>query len=302
MAKVSSISTTEYAYKTQSSAENGAVKAAAPNSVMDVKSSETTSSANETAEKKTKLDEIIEELYKRLNESKELKKKGIKISVEDIKNSGLIDKICARLNVPENGAAKFIEKANEKQIASVMNCLIQAIIDSAADGKVDFEKAGNLTGDYMTAIGTGWTIDGFKRAQNKNRHSLFDRLKTKEADTLGLLKNYDKIEDVPEDVLEKAIDNFFNNVLLTGLKNAKTNEEKEQIIKAQMQTFGRLLVNTPDEEKAVFKKAAKNLISENRLDGVKAIFTSFKTGKARKKMANGWTPADTKWLLKLLPI
>ena len=82
---------------------------------------------------------------------------------------------------------------------------------------------------------------------------------------------------------------FFNKTLLTPLKNAKSAKEKESIYKGQLQTFGRLLINTPDEEKAIFKQAIATLASDNRLKGLNAVLASFETPQAKEAWADSWS-------------
>ena len=59
--------------------------------------------------------------------------------------------------------------------------------------------------------------------------------------------------------------------------------------KGQLQTFGLLLNNTPDNEKAIFKKAIESLTAKNRLPGLEAVLKSFDTPAAKTAWANSWT-------------
>ena len=238
------------------------------NSIMEVANQGNTS----VEEKKntSKLDELLEKMCA------EFSKYGLKAS--EIKNSGILYRISGMNE-------KQFENADESKIKQVLDCLKTAIKDSIVDGKIDIEKAGKLGNNYFIAVNTGWTIEGFKKHNNSvKKSSLLERLK----DT-GCLDKNTTIENVKQDVLQKALFNFFNKTLLGPLKNAKTNAEKAKIYKSQLQTFGRLLINTPDSEKAIFKQAISVLASDNRLKGLNAVLASFETPEAKEAWADSWT-------------
>ena len=238
------------------------------NSIMEVANQGNTS----VEEKKntSKLDELLEKMCA------EFSKYGLKAS--EIKNSGILYRISGMNE-------KQFENADESKIKQVLDCLKTAIKDSIVDGKIDIEKAGKLGNNYFIAVNTGWTIEGFKKHNNSvKKSSLLERLK----DT-GCLDKNTTIENVKQDVLQKALFDFFNKTLLGPLKNAKTNAEKAKIYKSQLQTFGRLLINTPDSEKAIFKQAISVLASDNRLKGLNAVLASFETPEAKEAWADSWS-------------
>lgn len=243
------------------------------NSIMEVANQGNTS----VEEKKntSKLDELLEKMCA------EFSKYGLKAS--EIKNSGILYRISGMNE-------KQFENADESKIKQVLDCLKTAIKDSIVDGKIDIEKAGKLGNNYFIAVNTGWTIEGFKKHNNSvKKSSLLERLK----DT-GCLDKNTTIENVKQDVLQKALFDFFNKTLLGPLKNAKTNAEKAKIYKSQLQTFGRLLINTPDSEKAIFKQAISVLASDNRLKGLNAVLASFETPEAKEAWANSWSVDELK--------
>ena len=243
------------------------------NSIMEVANQGNTS----VEEKKntSKLDELLEKMCA------EFSKYGLKAS--EIKNSGILYRISGMNE-------KQFENADESKIKQVLDCLKTAIKDSIVDGKIDIEKTGKLGNNYFIAVNTGWTIEGFKKHNNSvKKSSLLERLK----DT-GCLDKNTTIENVKQDVLQKALFDFFNKTLLGPLKNAKTNAEKAKIYKSQLQTFGRLLINTPDSEKAIFKQAISVLASDNRLKGLNAVLASFETPEAKEAWANSWSVDELK--------
>ena len=229
--------------------------------------------ANASVEEKkntSKLDELLEKLCA------EFSKLGLK--PEELKNSGILYRISGMNQ-------KQIESATDAQLKQVIDCLKAAIKDSVVDGKIDLEKAGKLGNAYFIAVNTGWTIEGFKKHNNGvKKSSLLERLKE-----TGCLKNDATLENTQPEELQKALIDFFNKTLITPLKNAKSAKEKESIYKGQLQTFGRLLINTPDEEKAIFKQAIATLASDNRLKGLNAVLASFETPQAKEAWADSWS-------------
>ena len=265
---VNAISKTEYSSTQANSAVNKADNSNFTNSIYSNSNEKNTS----VEEKKntSKLDELLEKLCA------EFSKLGLK--PEELKNSGILYRISGMNQ-------KQIESATDAQLKQVVDCLKAAIKDSVVDGKIDLEKAGKLGNTYFIAVNTGWTIEGFKKHNNGvKKSSLLERLKE-----TGCLKNDATLENIKSDELEKALYDFFNKTLLTPLKNAKSAKEKASIYKGQLQTFGRLLINTADEEKAIFKQAIATLASDNRLKGLNAVLASFETPQAKEAWADSWT-------------
>lgn len=265
---VNAISKTEYSSTQANSAVNKAENSNFTNSIYSNSNKKNTS----VEEKKntSKLDELLEKLCA------EFSKLGLK--PEELKNSGILYRISGMNQ-------KQIESATDAQLKQVVDCLKAAIKDSVVDGKIDLEKAGKLGNTYFIAVNTGWTIEGFKKHNNGvKKSSLLERLKE-----TGCLKNDATLENIKPEELEKALYDFFNKTLLTPLKNAKSAKEKASIYKGQLQTFGRLLINTPDEEKAIFKQAIATLAADNRLKGLNAVLASFETPQAKEAWADSWS-------------
>lgn len=270
------IKTTEYIYQQNASAAQGGQSTTAPNSIHTVAAPQTSGSVEENKPQNTsKLDELLEKLCA------ELSKFGLK--PEELKKSGIIFKITG-MNATQ------VENLDDKELKNIIDCLKEAIKDSVVDGKVDLEKAGNVANDYYVATKTGWTIEGFKKHNNAVKKStLFERLK----ETKCIAKDAD-INTIKPEELANAIDKFFNETLLSQLKTAKTQKAKEQIYKGQLQTFGRLLINTPDDQKAIFKQAISSLVASNRIKGLDATLDSFDTPQARTEWADSWSTEEIK--------
>ncbi len=223
------------------------------------------------------LDEHIEKICS------EFSKLGL--DPQELKSSGVLYRITG-MNQEQ------LENSSKEELKKVFDCLREAIKDCIKDGKIDIEAVGELANNYYIAVSTNWSIQGFKKYNsNVTKSSLFDRLNSSEFPKIKeLLKDYENIKDVPKDVLARAVDIFFNEVLIGK-------EKSPEKIKAQLQTFGRLLINTPDEEKIYFKEVLPVLIAENRLPGLEAVQKSFATEKARQDWANSWTADDYNNLL-----
>lgn len=265
---VNAISKTEYSSTQANSAVNKAENSNFTNSIYSNSNEKNTSMEEE--KNTSKLDELLEKLCA------EFSKLGLK--PEELKNSGILYRISGMNQ-------KQIESATDAQLKQVIDCLKAAIKDSVVDGKIDLEKAGKLGNTYFIAVNTGWTIEGFKKHNNGvKKSSLLQRLKE-----TGCLKNDATLENTKTEELQKALFDFFNKTLLTPLKNAKSAKEKASIYKGQLQTFGRLLINTPDEEKAIFKQAIATLAADNRLKGLNAVLASFETPQAKEAWADSWS-------------
>lgn len=262
---VNAVSKTEYSSTQANSTVNKAENSNFTNSIYSNSNNNNTSV--EANKKTSKLDELLKKMCAEY---------GLKPS--EIKNSGILYRISGMNE-------KQFENADESKIKQVLDCLIAAIKKSIVDGKIDLEKAGKLGNTYFIAVNTGWTIKGFDDYDKKvKKSSLLERLKE-----TGCLKNDATLENIKPDELEKALFDFFNKTLLGPLKNAKSAKEKASIYKGQLQTFGRLLINTPDEEKAIFKQAIAALASDNRLKGLNAVLASFETPQAKEAWADSWS-------------
>ena len=268
---VNAVSKTEYSSTQANSTVNKAENSNFTNSIYS------NSNNNNTSVEANKNTSTLDELLKKMcAECAEFSKYGLKPS--EIKNSGILYRISGMNE-------KQFENADESKIKQVLDCLIAAIKKSIVDGKIDLEKAGKLGNTYFIAVNTGWTIEGFKKHNNGvKKSSLLERLKE-----TGCLKKDATLENIKPDELEKALFDFFNKTLLGPLKNAKSAKEKASIYKGQLQTFGRLLINTPDEEKAIFKQAIATLASDNRLKGLNAVLASFETPQAKEAWADSWS-------------
>lgn len=243
----------------------------------------------------SEIDKILEKVCEKY------KKYGI--TVEQLKQIPLIQDIC---KAKDEDLAKFSNSRKQLSIEQYVEALETAIQESVKDGKVNIDKVSKLSRDYFTALSTGWTIKGFKEAQSKPgaKHSLMQRLVAS-----GCLPKGATLENTSPEQLKDAVSKFYKTVLAKEIKKlryAKTeNGHKagqplsiDDQKKSQLQTFGRLLINSTPEEKEFFVDAIKHLYAENKLDGLKAIFNNCENETQRQAVAaETLEPANLKTIL-----
>ncbi len=263
----------EYIYQNNGTTAQtqGTRETSAPNSVYDVE--EAAGSQNTETKQKALASEIDKVLQKICDK---LSKYGV--TVEDLKKNPLIQKI---YETPAEELKKIPKK--ELLLKKYVECLEAALKDSIVDGKIDYEKANKLSNDYLVAVTTGWTIEGFKKHNKNNHHSLLERLVLQ-----GFLPKGTTIENVSKEELTVAAEKYFNVIL---------NNNKGALL--QLQTFGKLLINTPDgKEKEVFLDVVKKLYKENKLKGIEALFQSCRSKEAKAALAK--RGADPAYLQELV--
>lgn len=268
------VTKTEYTYTAQQGQGVRAQQSSFTNSVMTEAAKNAENTSVEENKNTSKLDELLEKLCAEF--------KNLGLSPESLKNSGILYRVTG-LNEQQ------IQGLSEAELKQVMDCLKTAIKDCTSEGQINLEKVGATANKYYVALKTGWdSIEKYKR--NQNGECLSERMER----FFGLEEG--SFAKLPQDKIEEYLDRYFNEFFVDKLKNAKTKEEKQQIYKQQLQDFGKLLLNTPDKEKAVFKQAITSLVASNRLKGLDAVLTSFATPKARTEWADSWSVEETKKL------
>ncbi len=238
----------------------------------------------------SEIDKILAEICKKYE------KYGL--TVEQLKQNPAIQYVC---HAKEENLAKMPQDKKENAIKMYKEALDAAIKDSIKNGKIDIKNVAKLSNDYFIALATDWSIDGFKEAQNKPgvKHSLMQRLITS-----GCLPKNATIKNTSPEKLKAAVEKFYKNVLANDIKTLRykkteNGHEKGQLlseedkIKTQLQTFGRLLVNSSPEEKQYFADALKHLYNENKLQGLEAIFSSCSSEKETQLVAAKMTDPAT---------
>lgn len=275
---IDSVKQAEYIYPNSTSSTSVSKASSAPNSVYDVQDnsvSNTTNTTNTAGEQKnnSKIEQKLTQLCEKL--------KKYNITIDEIRKNNLIYKISGH-------SEEELEKIPEKNLDKIFNAIETAILDSISDNKIDWEKAGNLGKDYLVALSTGWTIEGFKKHNNSvKKSSLLERL----IET-GCLPKDANIKNTSIEELKNAVDKFCN-ILLGEIKENPSPKD----IKAQLQTFGRLLINSPQEEKELFLEVIKSLYAENRANGLDALMLSCKNKKQRQDIAQ--KASDPKYIKEI---
>lgn len=273
MTAVNGVRTTENLYTTGTPSAQ-ASGSSYVNSVMTAaQDGKNTSVEGNEVQNTSKLDELLEKMCAELK---------IKLDPQELKSSGILYRISG-LN------AEQISKLSEAELKQIVECLKTAIKDSAVDGKVDLEKVGSLANDYYIAVKTGWTIEGFKSKNKTSHESLSERIER----FFGLDKKGIKFTDLPPEKIEEYLIRYFNDFFIDKIKKASP-AEKEKIYKEQLQDFGKLLINTDDKDKSIFKQAILSLVASNRVKGLDAVLASFDTPAARTAWADSWTVEERK--------
>lgn len=258
-------------------------------------SASTTNCIYDKAKDEAKVNEKVSSEIDKILEKVCEKYKKYGITVEQLKQIPLVQDIC---KAKDEDLAKLADSQKELAVEKYVEALETAIQESVKDGKVDIGNVSKLSRDYFTALSTGWTIKGFKEAQSKPgaKHSLMQRLVA-----TGCLPKGATIKNTSPEQLKKAISKFYKTVLAKDIKNLRYKEgdkagqplSKEDQIKSQLQTFGRLLINSTPEEKEYFVDAIKHLYAENKLDGLKATFNSCENETQRQAVAKKVLKPDT---------
>ena len=258
-------------------------------------SDSTTNCIYDKAKDEAKVNEKVSSEIDKILEKVCEKYKKYGITVEQLKQIPLIQDIC---KAKDEVLAKIADSRKQLSVERYVEALDAAIQESVKDGKVNIDKVSKLSRDYFTALSTGWTIKGFKEAQNKPgaKHSLMQRLVA-----TGCLPKGATIKNTSPEQLKKAISKFYKTVLAKDIKKLRYKEgdkagqllSKEDQIKSQLQTFGRLLINSTPEEKEYFVDAIKHLYAENKLDGLKATFNSCENETQRQAVAKKVLKPDT---------
>ncbi len=188
-----------------------------------------------------------------------------------IKNSGILATISGKNPIQ-------IQNSTEDEQQKILDSLKAAIKDSVVNGKVDLDLAAKKGKDYNLALNGEWkSIDGFKKENAKNSESLSARMER----FFGLKKG--SFNNLPQEKVEEYLERYFNKYFLDKVKHSKNPEET---YKAQLRDFTKLLINTEDKDKGIFRQAIISLLSSNRVKGLEAVIMSFDSQEVCTKWAN----------------
>lgn len=215
-----------------------------------------------------------------------------------LRNEGTVNRnindIANKTGLNKNDILELIQKVTGKSFQDLLNLenaeynklilgLEIIINDCKVNGKVDATKLEQVAKDYNIALQTGWSIKGFhNQQQNVAKSTLTQRL----IET-GCISEAINPNDPDYDAkMETAIEKFFEKTLLSRINKNTPQSEREQIYKAQLQTFGRLLINTPDgREKELLGSAIDKLYRANIVPAAKAGIEAMNTVEAKANFA-----------------
>ena len=231
------------------------------------------------------LDETACEKYVKLIESSINPKTG-EFNSKKIENIKTVKNLCEQLGVNPNAFNNCeVENLSARELQNLADALNLAIEHATSDNKLDKEKAVEIARKYNTALMTGYSIKELKENKNKlNGESISARIER----FFGLEKGaFSKLDDAKKtEYIKRYFNGYFQELLAKAKKEGK---DIKSVYRLQMRDFGKLLINTPDEDKAIFKAAINSLLADNRLDGVFATKASFRTQKALTAWADSWT-------------
>ena len=200
------------------------------------------------------------------------------VSLSEAKKVGLLERIAG---VQQKELLNFSNSEIQKQV----ECLKAALEKlSKESDKIDLEEVVKLANNYSIALKTGWSIEGFEKANANNSENINQRL----IRFLGLPKDFDFSKLSKEEQVE-ITDKYFNQYFKMMIAKGKSPEE---VAKLQLQDFGKLLINTPDDQKELFKVAFASVVSKNKNSALHALLESFKTQEARTECADSITVED----------
>ena len=231
------------------------------------------------------LDETACEKYVKLIESSINPKTG-KFDSKKIENIKTIKNLCEQLGVnPNSFCYDEIDTLPAKDLQNLVDAINLAIERATVDNKLDKEKAVELARKYNTALMSGYNIAELKEKENiLNGETINARIER----FFGLEKGaFSKLDDAKKtEYIKRYFNGYFQELLANAKKEGK---DIKSVYRLQMRDFGKLLINTSDEDKAIFKSAINSLLADNKLEGVFATKASFRTQKALTAWADSWT-------------
>ncbi|MBO5738361.1 hypothetical protein J6R97_03380 [bacterium] len=172
---------------------------------------------------------------------------------------------------------------DQSEINKTIDCIKYALRELKKEGKeINATSVANLANKYNVALLGQWdSIENYIKYDNKHpKSSIMQRLKASGALTVDL----DPSDPNYEAELKMAMERFFTWTI--GDLNGLTQSEKEQKYKIQIQTFTRVLNNTPEgREKELLAKAIDTLYRTNIIKATEAGILSCETEDLKASFA-----------------
>ncbi len=211
-----------------------------------------------------------------------------------------------------------LQNIQQSEFTNITTGLGKILNSCKVDGKIDSAKLEEAIKNYGIAIQTGWSLDGFfKQQQNVKKSSITERLldtncfdkneikpfldeilagrdinslteaEQKEIKNQAIEKYLSKLSNEEyEAVMEVALENFFEKTLLSQINKNTPQAKREQIYKAQLQTYGRLLVNTTKgRDRELLGSAIDKLYRTNIVPAAQAGLQAMETEEAKANFA-----------------
>ncbi len=176
-----------------------------------------------------------------------------------------------------------VENLPDEKLQKIIDAIKLAIERATKNNKLDKGKAVELARQYCVAVASGaYTIEELKENKNKLQgESLSSRLERFFKLEKGSFMNLSETEKA--NYIKRYFVDYFEELI-------QKNKDPEKIKILQFRDFVKLLTNSSDEEKGLFKQVITDyLLSENRPKGLFATLASFKSQEARTEWADSWT-------------
>ena len=213
-------------------------------------------------------------------------------SVEENKNTSKLDELkalCTDLGTTLDTLFHYpLENMSEEKLQDLI-AAIKLAMKQASEKKLDKEKTVELARQYCIAVSIGsYTLKELEEKPDKLQgESISGRLETF---FKGELKGQDfnsLSEAKKKEYIKRYFVDYFEEL------QRKNGNDIAKIQRLQIRDFTKLLVNSSDEEKVLFKQVITDyLMAGNKPKGILGTLASFKTQEARSKWADSWTTAE----------
>ena len=196
--------------------------------------------------------------------------------IADLKNKGIVDDDVNLINLDLHDK-KNLEKVIKafSDISSTDSFLKLSVEEIQAE----LDK---IAKKVKIAFSTKWSLAGITKAQGNDQRGLGERLSlvVSDSDIKDIIKTMG-FEALDEEQREKAISALFDDIF-NKMQATKKNQE---VLDSQIQTFGRILINSSEEEKAYFSEVIEHLFVENMPVGLRETLNSIEKSENREKVS-----------------
>ena len=160
-------------------------------------------------------------------------------------------------------------------------------IIAANDTEGIANEINRIVTDIKTALHTGWELQKIVNQQNNvNKRGLSETLGEFNIEIRN--KGFANVDKATQ---ERAIKAFFQTFFIDKEKELG----HDKVVELQLKSFGRILINSSEEEKAAFKEVIKNLLSENIAPG---LIEALESMDSPEELARSFNAEDTMEIYK----